>query len=337
MVRKWQALFVVLVSLASVLILQRQALACRDDDPLCGGSEQRHGNGGGGKIEASAAGKPSIRVKTDGGGYPSKTTSVPVPENVLPPCYYVAGKSGAEMAADQHDPNLRRVARGIGDDFKDWFPPDTAAHAVEDGNWYSWVCSSETFGTDFAAFDAFVDKWSAANPPWRWVGAGDPVPEVPVPPEILEGIARQAMADAVVMPTVHFNPAQRSVVNLDTWMWIDQAAWHPVSVTASSGGVSVTVTATPGRVDITGLPAGSTTDTGCAHGGKVYAGAGSTDCLIRFGRSSGGQPGQEWGFNVSLTWDVVSVGAPLIGPATIETDADQAMQVREVQVVGAGD
>jgi hypothetical protein len=323
--------FVVLSAMISV-VLASPAQACDDGALSCADSQQgaHHGT-----ITASTGGLPSIDITTTGGGYPSRNQSVPVPPKVLPPCYYRLSKSGSEMSADQRDGKLKRLAHQVGEDFDSWFPGDVAAHAVEDGNWYSWSCSSESFGSDFVAFDTYVNRWAAENPPWKWVAAGDVPPEVPVPPEILEGIARQAMEDAVVMPIVHFNPAERSVVNLDTWMWIDQAAWHPVSVTASSGGNSVTVTATPGAVEVSGLPAGSTTETGCAHGGRVYRGGGGTDCLIRFGRSSGREPGQEWAFNVSLTWNVASRGAPLIGPATIETDADQAMQVREVQVVGA--
>ena len=158
-------------------------------------------------------------------------------------------------------------------------------------------------------------------------------PQPPVPPEILMGLARDAMDKTVRMPVVNFNPAARSFVRLDTWMWFDPAAWQPVSVTASGGGNSVTVTATPGKVGVSGVPAGSTVRTGCAGGGRPYSAGGSTDCLINFNRSSGGQPGQQWHFQVSLTWNVTATGAALQGPPTVTRTEDEALTVLEAQAV----
>jgi hypothetical protein len=133
-------------------------------------------------------------------------------------------------------------------------------------------------------------------------------------------IAQDAMDKAVRMPTVNFNPAARSFVRLDAWMWFDPAAWQPVSVTASGGGNSVTVTATPGKVGVSGVPAGSTVLTGCAGGGRPYSAGGGTDCMINFSRSSGAEPGQQWHFQVSLTWNVTAVGAAPPGAADDHPD-----------------
>jgi hypothetical protein len=106
-----------------------------------------------------------------------------------------------------------------------------------------------------------------------------------------------------------------------------------VSVTASGGGNSVTVTATPSRVGVSGVPAGSQVETGCTDGGRPYTAGGRTDCLINFSESSGRQPGQQWHFQVSLSWNVTAVGAPLEGPATITRTEDEAMTVLESQAV----
>ena len=138
------------------------------------------------------------------------------------------------------------------------------------------------------------------------------------------------------MPTMHFNPATESFVNLTTRMWVDPGAWAPISVTAPSGTNSVTVTATPDAMSVTGLPAGSTVNTRCADGGHAYtSGATDTesDCFIRFSTSSGGEPGQQWTFTTSLTWNVTSAGAALIVPDTLTTSADHALTVGEVQTV----
>jgi len=43
-------------------------------------------------------------------------------------------------------------------------------------------------------------------------------------------------------------PGRDQLVNVATWLWVDPAAWAPVSASASAGGVRVTTTATPVRV-----------------------------------------------------------------------------------------
>jgi hypothetical protein len=279
------------------------------------------------------AGVSYISISVRGGNYPSHDAVVQVPNQVPPPCWYNKGRTGAEMFADSTDPRFYQLARNTGENHDDWFPPVVAEHKNDDGNWYSWECDSGNFNGSIQDFFTYVDQWSAQNPDLIWVPAGQAPPQPPVPPEILMALARDAMDKAVRMPVVNFNPAARSFVRLDTWMWFDPAAWQPISVTASGGGNSVTVTATPGRVGVSGVPAGSTVRTGCAGGGRPYAAGGSTDCMINFNRSSGGQPGQQWHFQVSLSWTVTATGAALQGPATITRTEDEALTVLEAQAV----
>ena len=279
------------------------------------------------------AGVSYITVTVNGGRYASKSGTVEVPSKVPPPCWYNKDRSGSKMYADSNDPYYYGLAHHVGEDHDDWFPPEVADHKEDDGNWYSWECSSGNFDGSIQDFFKYVDEWSAQNPGMIWVPAGQAPPQPPVPPEILMSIAVDAMDKAVRMPVVNFNPAARSFVRLDTWMWFDPAAWQPVSVTASGGGNSVTVTATPGKVGVSGVPAGSTVLTGCAGGGRPYSAGGSTDCLINFSRSSGTEPGQQWHFQVSLTWNVTAVGAALQGPPTITRTEDEALTVLEAQAV----
>jgi hypothetical protein len=278
-----------------------------------------------------------ITISVRGGSYQSRTRAVSVPNRVPPPCYYTKGRTEAEMVELYNDPDFRHLAHGVGEpDYDALFPKDFRDREKDDGNWYSWECSSANFDGSTKEFIAYVDQWSRDNPGQVWVPAGQAPPQPPVPPEILVEIARQAMEDTVRMPTASFNPATRSYVRLETWMWFDPAAWEPVSVEASGGGNSVRVTATPRRVEVSGLPAGSTTETTCTGGGRPYApGGGETDCSITFSRSSGSQPGQQWAFQVSMTWDVTVTGAALTGPPTITRSSDEALQVGEAQAVGS--
>jgi len=59
----------------------------------------------------------------------------------------------------------------------------------------------------------------------------------------------------------------------------------------------------------------------------------SSVILINFNRSSGGQPGQQWHFQVRLTWHVTATGAALQGPPTVTRTEDEAMTVLEAQAV----
>ncbi len=323
-------------SIVAMLAVAGPADACEPGTLACTNAGSSQGDGHG-NINAAAEAQPSVDVRVTGGDYPSRTARVSIPARVLPPCYYSMSRSGAQMARDSVDPYYRALAHRTGERYQDWFPADTAKHAAENGNWYSWSCSSESFGSNLAAFNAFVDQWAAANPPYQWVAAGAQPPTPPVPPAILEGIARQAMERAVRQPLVHFSPATRTVVNLDTWLWFEPAAWHPISATASAGGVSVTVAAAPATVSVSGLPGDSTADTTCTGGGRPWtADASTTDCWIRFGRSSAHQPEQKWAFTVSIGWTVTSQGAPLIGPPTITTSGDEALQARETQILSSG-
>lgn len=273
-----------------------------------------------------------VTITVRGGSYRSNSAPVEVPNRVPPPCFYTKSRSGAEMAADAVDPYYRRLAHNVGEDYDDWFPDDAGDHADQDGNWWSWQCNSGRFDGPLSEFFDYVDAWAAANPGQVWVPAGEEPPQPPVPTEILMGIARQVMEDAVRMPTVSFNPAQRAFVRLETWMWFDPAAWEPVSVTASGGGNSVTVTATPSAVSVSGVPAGSGLETTCTGGGASYGSGGATDCSITFSKASGAQPGQQWRFQVALNWAVTAT-APLIGPATLTRAEAQALFVAESQAV----
>lgn len=292
------------------------------------------GSGGAGSNRNGHISAQAITVTSRGGHYHSKTASVPVPDSVMPPCYYVAGSTPADYVAEFNDPNARRTAHGVGDNFNDWFPPDYKNHLNDPGRYYDWECSSAYFHGPIQDFFAYVDQWAKSHPSPVWVPAGTPPPVVPVPPEVLEAIARQFMDDTLRMPDVNFNPNTRTFVNLDTWMWFDPAAMQPVSVTATAGATSVTVTATPSQVSVGGLPPDSSSDTTCAGGGTPWsAGATTTDCYLKFGQSSGGQPGGKWPFTVSMSWQVTSVGAPLIGPAVITLTDDEALAALEAQTI----
>ena len=73
----------------------------------------------------------------------------------------------------------------------------------------------------------------------------DPAPASPA------ALAEEALRYAPLpAPGIGMNPpaGRDQLVNVPTWLWVDPAAWSPVSASASAGGVTVTTTATPQRV-----------------------------------------------------------------------------------------
>lgn len=64
-------------------------------------------------------------------------------------------------------------------------------------------------------------------------------------------LAQQAMRYAPLpAPALGMSPSsdRDQLVNVPTWLWVDPAAWRPVSANASAGGVTVTTSAKPVRV-----------------------------------------------------------------------------------------
>ncbi len=135
----------------------------------------------------------------------------------------------------------------------------------------------------------------------NWFPTGQQ-PDPVVDPEILAEYAYEVMD--LVEPTLDWNPkigdtANASLVNLPTWMWVDDLdAVGERSVTASAGPVSATVTASTDGLSVTS-PAGTTRcDTTQAR--QAYA-AGvdeSSGCVLSFGRASWGYAN---GFPVSTS------------------------------------
>jgi hypothetical protein len=94
----------------------------------------------------------------------------------------------------------------------------------------------------------------------------------PVDPHELLAEARRHLA--LPAPTLQLSPPadQWQFVQMPTWAWVPGNTWAPLTAAATAGGVSVTVTATPVRLDLTyqtsdkGAPATAT----CAGPGTPY-------------------------------------------------------------------
>lgn len=167
------------------------------------------------------------------------------------------------------------------------------------------------------------------------------------PPAPATALALQAV-DSLTLPppVINLDPSAFSVVNLDSWLWIDPSSWHSFSATATAGAVSATATAVPETVS---WSMGDGHTVVCAGPGTPYRPAippeaQATDCSYKYRRSSAGQPSangdsNDGAFSVvsTITWSVTwsATGATGGGAlAPLYTSATVPVRVEQVESVG---
>jgi hypothetical protein len=158
------------------------------------------------------------------------------------------------------------------------------------------------------------------------------------PRPIPRALAEETATDAhLPLAQVGMSPPEGrdQMVNVPTWLWVDN--WAPVTTSATLRGVTVTVTATPQSV---------TWDMG-AGDPPVVCGAGrrydparpdneqQTDCSYTYRRSSFGQPDERFGGTATMRWAVTwtsSAGESGVLPE-VSTTRPFAVRVTEGQAV----
>jgi hypothetical protein len=110
----------------------------------------------------------------------------------------------------------------------------------------------------------------------------------------------------IPLPDIQLNPdeSRDQVVRVPTWMWVGE--WLPVSASASAGGVTVTVQATPSHVE---WQMGDGSLVVCDGPGTPYdpsrpADAQTTDCSHTYERSSASQPDLRYRLEATSFWHV---------------------------------
>lgn len=162
------------------------------------------------------------------------------------------------------------------------------------------------------------------------------IPARGVAPEVL---AQQALDRAQVpLPGVELSPPEGTdqVVNVATWMWLDN--FRAVSASASAGAVTVTVTARPVGVD---WSMGNGDTVPCSTGGTPYDNSRTpesqhSDCTYTYRRSSASGDNGTFTIRATARWHItwtatgVAAGGDLgfIGRST-----DVVVRVAEIQAV----
>jgi hypothetical protein len=204
------------------------------------------------------------------------------------------------------------------------------------GYWYGAMCSSANWPgqDDPAGFNTFALQFFEAHPS-VYVPANEQVPQPPVPPALLRDIAFRNLR--LPDPRLDWNPkragSQGTLVNLDTWFWLDSAP-TTLTVNAAAGGNEATVTARFGGMTIT---APGESPLSCDGPGTRYTAGADSTCALRFGRASSALGAETTPVTVATRWtgtwaaNGVDQGPltrqpdPLTGMADIRVDEVQTL------------
>ena len=162
------------------------------------------------------------------------------------------------------------------------------------GTWYEPSCATAITSTSLV-----------------WIPAGTPVTALPSIPGLLQEALGQAALDE---PTIVLNPPGDQVTNLASWLAIQPSQWGALTASASAGGVTATVTATPEAV-LWNLGDGDSVT--CPGPGVLYdpnepASAQSTYCSYLWPESSASAPGGVFQVTATIEYLVTATvaGAP---------------------------
>lgn len=178
-----------------------------------------------------------------------------------------------------------------------------------------------------------------------WIAAASGPPTSTGQPDPLELAEKAADSITLPAPSIDMNPTRYSVVNLPTWLWIDPSAWHPMTASASAGGVTATAVATPSTVTWSMGDGGTEVcdGPGIPYDQEQPASQQQTYCSYTYRRSSFGQPSadgdpNDGAYTVTATigWAVTwtAIGAPGGGnlPA-LRTASTARVRVEQIESI----
>lgn len=227
--------------------------------------------------------------------------------------------------------------------------PYTNFNIGQNGIWWqtfeNWDANTSPKAIDYCG----VDLLGTSNPPdqpWTWAAAGQaPTGGGTLTGEDLGKLALQHLLVPPILPAdVGLAPAAgQQVVNLSSWLWLDQNVFHPLSVTASLKApmppLQATATATPvslaidpGDANAQVFTSGCTADN-AGHIGQQWAGQASNPTCGVLYRSPGPHT-----ITLKLVWNVTWTsndpgypGGTVPGPVT--SQGTVGVTVNEIQTI----
>lgn len=291
----------------------------------CAGSDA----GGGGWSAGASSVTVTVRGATGGDGGSGGTFTVPGPP---PTCWYersstVEETEPVDFSFDHQMEDYGVTWQEFGFDPETKLPLGHAENAAAGGAYYWPNCRS---GVDNREnFLAFI-----ADNPVTFVptGAAPPPPAPPTAEALLEIAERHLVPPE---PEVEVNPAAQSLVNLPTWVWVDEVTFEEIGVRAQAGPNWADITARPGGMSLRATHGAEVSPGGCDDGGTPWgAGAEESDCAVVFERAS--TSSGTWPLRVETTWEATATTSAAPAPAPLEaqtagTTVDVA--VAEVQTL----
>jgi hypothetical protein len=177
------------------------------------------------------------------------------------------------------------------------------------GRWFTQVCDGTTW--------AFVPEGGLVDP---------------------RQVAEDALASVgIAGPVLGTSPdADRLVVRVPSWLWVDSSWWQSYSATASAGRVTATVTVRPVATEWSTGDGDATT---CSGPGVVWSPGmadSATDCSHTYLQPSTGETGSTFPLTATVRMEVTwssNTGQGGILPA-ISRSSTQPVTVTEIQAVG---
>lgn len=160
----------------------------------------------------------------------------------------------------------------------------------------------------------------------------------PVAPEVIRDIAAARVEPPVPLPETSPPLTRQTIVHVPTWLWLDQASWLPIEVSATRGITTVTVRATPTHARWVMGDGGGIT---CFGPGVVWTSGASeddTDCSYTYLHSSYGEPDGRFEASVIVTrefeWWINDVYQEVFG--TVDLSTSFGIEVAEIQAIETG-
>jgi hypothetical protein len=212
------------------------------------------------------------------------------------------------------------------------------------GYWYGIKCAPGNWPdqTDLSGFFSLEDEFERLHPVIEYFPANQKPPDPPVPPELLREVAIENLH--LPDPLLDWNPKrignQGTLVNMDTWFWLDSPP-TTLTVNAAAGGNQASVTVTFAGMDIT---ADGEEPLHCKDAGTPYApGARDTTCALAFRSASSARGAQETLVTVATSWTGTWMasgadprGVTPLSPQPDPVTATASIPVSEVQTLVTG-
>ncbi|MDQ6839167.1 MAG: hypothetical protein M3137_12765 [Actinomycetota bacterium] len=213
-------------------------------------------------------------------------------------------------------------------------PPDLLddeqkAQAANGGGWYYIFCGGAVQGHGPGSNGIVAHFFPAGSP-------GGP----PVDPAAL---AQQALQHTP-LPTPQIgmapDPSIPQLVNLATFLWIPAGQWQPQTASASAGGVTSTVTATPESVTWNMGQGGSVTcdGPGAPYDPSLPDAAQPSDCKFTYPASSARAPGQTFTVTATVKWHATWTASGAVGGGDLgisQRSSSTAVRVAELQALNS--